>query len=174
MLPQKPGNRIRPDTPGRENREDKRLRPRGPGNRQGKTSTNDRWAVMSIQPTRRPEGSRQGEAREREEKDTKRPTLPAGIRANRNELVRQSRLTRTPTQHESGTGISTKFKQFRISHLNCRNSRAALDKLTKLRRTNSILIVSEPPTSDGQPPEIPGYVKLNNDEGARICAYIRD
>lgn len=77
-------------------------------------------------------------------------------------------------------GATPPTKTFRITHLNCANSRNALEELTLIRQREDILLTSEPPLVENIPPEISGYTKIHaehnpeNDIKPRICAYIRD
>lgn len=130
---------------------------------------------MSAHQTTPPESSRQGAARERMENDiNRRPTLPAEIGANRTERADQSRSTLKPTPHERKQGNSTLFKHFRISHLNCRKSRLAIDELIKIRPRDDILFISELPLKDGQPPNPARYTPIHHEDKPTVCAYIKD
>ena len=131
---------------------------------------------MSVQHIIPPESSRQGEAREGMEKDNnKRPTLPAGIGANRTRKWGQPRPHQDPPSNPRTQGLSTLKKQLRISHLNCNKSRVALEELTLVRSRDDILLITEPPLTDGNPPTIDGYHLISH-EGTetRTCAYIKD
>ena len=77
-------------------------------------------------------------------------------------------------------GTNPPLKTFRITHLNCANSREALDELVLIRQREDILITTETLLLDNIPPEIEGYTKIHaeydseNDTKPRVCTYIRD
>lgn len=121
---------------------------------------------MSTQPTTTPEDSRQGAVHDGKEHDTKRPTPPAEIEATRTRAISQSQVIEYPPLLR---------KTFRISHLNSYKNRVALDELTLVRSRDDVLLITEPPLTDGNPPELEGYV-LTNKAGAetRCCIYIKD
>ena len=85
----------------------------------------------------------------------------------------------TPAQVQSLTNanprVKQRVKQFRISHLNCRKSRMALDELTLVRSRDDALLITEPPITDGTPPDLTGYVLISS-QGmeTRTCIYIRE
>ena len=120
---------------------------------------------MSVQHTTTPESSRLGEAHEGRTRINRRPTPPAGIEATRTREVSQSQDIYHPPIE----------KTFRISHLNSNKSRTALDELTLVRSRDDILLITEPPLTDGNPPELDGYI-LTNIQGpeTRCCIYIKD
>ena len=66
------------------------------------------------------------------------------------------------------------YKHFRITHLNCRRNREALNELTKIRARDDVLIASETPVRDGVPVQLAGYTSIHHVEEPRICAYVRD
>ena len=66
------------------------------------------------------------------------------------------------------------FKHFRITHLNCRRNREALNELTKIRARDDILITSETPIRDETPIQLTGYTSIHHNENPRVTAYVRD
>ena len=62
------------------------------------------------------------------------------------------------------------YKHFRITHLNCRRNREALNKLLKIRARDDILIASETPVRDSIPMQLAGYTSIHHIEEPRICA----
>ena len=66
------------------------------------------------------------------------------------------------------------YKHFRITHLNCRRNREALNELTKIRARDDVLLASETPVRDGIPVQLAGYTSIHHVEEPRICAYVRD
>ena len=66
------------------------------------------------------------------------------------------------------------FKHFRITHLNCRRNREALNELAKIRARDDILITSETPVQDGIPIHLAGYTSIHHDENPRVNAYVKD
>ena len=64
-------------------------------------------------------------------------------------------------------------KTFRISHLNSYKRRVALDELTLVRSRDDLLLITDPPLTDGNPPELDGYVLVSaQGSEARTCIYI--
>lgn len=49
-----------------------------------------------------------------------------------------------------------------------------IDELTKVRARDDILIISELPLTDGQPPQLDLYTPIYDDEKPRVCAYVKD
>ena len=106
------------------------------------------------------------------------------IGANRptTSTVIQPLITEHPRmkQRVRKAGDSPAYKTFRVTHLNCANSRDALEELTLIRHRDDILLTSETPLVDNIPPEIQGYTKIHteydpeNDTKPCVCAYIRD
>ena len=67
----------------------------------------------------------------------------------------ERQLTRKKQRAEKGESIKRRnrpmFKHFQITHLNCNQSKTALDELTKIRARDDVLVSSEVPTRDGNP-----------------------
>ena len=61
-----------------------------------------------------------------------------------------------------------------MSHLNCHNSKVALDELAKIRPRDDVLLTSECPMANERPTDLRGYISIHEDLGARVCAYVRE
>lgn len=76
---------------------------------------------------------------------------------------------------ETNPKIPQRMKQLRMSYLNCRKSRAALDELTMVRSRDNILLITERPITDGKPPELDKYVLISTEgPSTRVCIYIKE
>ena len=72
--------------------------------------------------------------------------------------------------------VTQRVKRLRISHLNCNKSRTALNELTMVRSRDDILLITEPPLADGNPPDLKGYTTISptSNPDNRTTVYIKD
>lgn len=106
---------------------------------------------------------------------------PDGRKTPNDRLPRQGNRgeTITPAQEQSLTNATPKVKQrakqIRISHLNCNKSRLAIDELILVRSRDDILLITEPPITDGITSDLEGYTTISGEgETVRTCIYIKD
>ena len=85
------------------------------------------------------------------------------------ELGKRTINRESPRKHDKPL-----YKHFRITHLNCRRNREALNELTKICARDDILLTSETPIRDGIPLHLEGYTSIHHAENPRVNAYVRD